>query len=124
MGFQYFLFVGLGGATGSILRASLSVFLPSLSVWGTAIANLLGALMIGLLLRILNGSTDPIFMKAFWIVGFCGGFTTFSTFGVDLIDLINAGSWWKASCYAGINFIGTVLFIFLGYRIGNILSMS
>ena len=124
MGIQYFLLVGLGGGLGSILRAAISLFLPSLSIWNTAVANLLGALVIGIFMKIFNGCSDPVFMKAFWIIGFCGGFTTFSTFGVDFVDMIHSGNWWKGSLYAGVNFVGTILFIFVGYRVGNFLQSS
>ena len=124
MGFQYFLFVGLGGGLGSILRASIPFFLPNLSIWSTAVANLLGALIIGILIKIFNGFTDPTFLKAFWIVGFCGGFTTFSTFGMDFVDMINSGNWLKGWVYAGTNFLGTITFIFIGYRIGDFISPS
>ena len=124
MGFQYFLFVGLGGGLGSILRASIPSFLPNLSIWSTAAVNLLGALIIGILTKVFNGFADPVFLKAFWIVGFCGGFTTFSTFGIDFVDMINSGNWLKGWVYAGINFLGTITFIFIGYRIGDFISSS
>jgi len=124
MGFQYFLFVALGGGLGSILRAFIPFFLPNLTIWSTAVANLLGALIIGILIKVFNDFTDPVFLKAFWIVGFCGGFTTFSTFGMDFVDMINSGNWLKGWVYAGINFLGTITFIFIGYRIGDFISPS
>ena len=87
-----------------------------------SVANLLGALIIGVLIKVFNGFTDPVFLKAFWIVGFCG-VKTFSTFGMDFVDMINS-NWLKGWLYAGINFLGTIIFIFIGYRIGDFISPS
>ena len=46
------------------------------------------------------------FYRAFWIIGICGGFTTFSTFGMDLYGLLQKGSWLMGSVYLLANFLG------------------
>lgn len=87
------LIVGLGGFLGSIARYSLSLamykFSPVNFPYGTFLVNVLGCLMIGLIFGISEKST---WLNAEWriflAVGFCGGFTTFSTFAYENISML------------------------------------
>lgn len=124
MGIQYFIFVGLGGAVGSVARAFLSVFVPNATIWNTALVNVTGALLIGTLLKYSSGLSDPMFFRAFWLVGVCGGFTTFSTFGLELVELLQSGNLWRSALYVSLNFLGTLLFILVGFRIGDYFSQN
>ena len=99
MGIQYFVFVGLGGACGSVARALLSAFVPNATIWNTALVNVTGALLMGALLKYSSGLSDPVFFRAFWLVGVCGGFTTFSTFGLELVELFQGGNLWRTALY-------------------------
>jgi len=124
MGIQYFIFVGLGGAVGSVARAFLSVFVPNATIWNTALVNVTGALLIGTLLKYSSGLSDPMFFRAFWLVGVCGGFTTFSTFGLELVELLQSGNLWRSAFYVTLNFLGTLLFVLVGFRVGDYFSHS
>jgi len=124
MGIQYFIFVGLGGAVGSLARAFLSVFVPNATIWNTALVNVTGALLIGTLLKYSSGLSDPMFFRAFWLVGVCGGFTTFSTFGLELVELLQSGNLWRSALYVTLNFLGTLLFVLVGFRVGDYFSHS
>jgi CrcB protein len=124
MGIQYFIFVGLGGACGSVTRALLSVFVPTATIWNTVLVNLTGALLIGALLKYSSGLSEPMFFRAFWMVGVCGGFTTFSTFGLELVELLQSGNLWRSALYVSLNFLGTLLFILVGFRIGDHFSQT
>ena len=124
MGIQYFVFVGLGGACGSVARALLSAFVPNATIWNTALVNVTGALLMGALLKYSSGLSDPVFFRAFWLVGVCGGFTTFSTFGLELVELLQGGNLWRSGLYVSLNFLGTLLFILVGFRIGDYFSQS
>ena len=124
MGIQYFVFVGLGGACGSVARALLSAFVPNATIWNTALVNVTGALLMGALLKYSSGLSDPVFFRAFWLVGVCGGFTTFSTFGLELVELFQGGNLWRTALYLSLNFLGTLLFMLVGFRIGDYFSQS
>jgi len=124
MGIQYFVFVGLGGAFGSVARAFLSVIVPNATIWNTAVVNVTGGLLIGALLKYSYCLSDPIFFRAFWMVGVCGGFTTFSTFGLELVELLQSGNLWRSALYVSLNFLGTLLFILVGFRIGDYFSQT
>ena len=88
MGFQFFL-VGLGGAIGSMGRAMVGTCFCNHSHLGLRLwLNVIGAFLIGFLVRAMEGMSDPDFFRAFWILGVCGGFTTFSAFGLDLFNLM------------------------------------
>lgn len=84
-----FLLVGVGGALGSMARYGLTLLASYASIAseiGTFAANALGSLLIGVLIAISKG--DWYLLGA---VGFCGGFTTFSTFSAQALHLLQSG---------------------------------
>lgn len=91
------LLVALGGALGSMARYGLSLMASLLSVsglWATLTANGLGSLLIGMSFALLKG--DAYLLAA---VGFCGGFTTFSTFSLQSVELLQSGQKGLAALY-------------------------
>ena len=117
------LLIGLGGFFGSILRYamhqwSLNWFdtFPS----GTLIVNLLGSLFIGLIVGMSVKPDQP--MYAVLVIGFCGGFTTFSAFAMDGIRLIKNDMWMAFFSYASVSLIGGLLAVILGLWLGNKLA--
>ncbi|MCI7146053.1 MAG: CrcB family protein [Clostridiales bacterium] len=82
------LFVGLGGFIGSVAR-----YLMGLISIPTIVINIAGAFLIGVIsaLALKNSSFDP-HLLLFLRVGICGGFTTFSTFSLDAVELLRTGS--------------------------------
>jgi protein CrcB len=90
--------IGLGGAIGSILRAWLGTLMIALTgpafPWGTILINILGSFVIGFFgtLTATDGRfAVPSDMRAFVMVGICGGFTTFSSFSLQTLDLLRDG---------------------------------
>ena len=84
-----FLLVGVGGALGSMARYGLTLLASYASIAseiGTFAANAIGSLLIGVLIAISKG--DWYLLGA---VGFCGGFTTFSTFSAQALHLLQSG---------------------------------
>ena len=106
------LLIALGGAVGSVSRyllggavqRALHLDFPI----GTFAVNVVGCLLIGVLAKYFLHSQTELQAKATLMVGFCGGFTTFSAFSVETLGLIQGGEWMKAvgyvvlSCVVGI----------------------
>lgn len=115
--------VGLGGAIGSILRY-VSVWLTSKYFQGTfplatLLINILGSLLIGLFIGLLAKyfpENQP--MKFLLIVGFCGGFTTFSSFASENYSLFQNGQQLLAYAYI----VASVLLTIAAVGIGNYLT--
>ena len=94
--------VGAGGLIGSVLRYVTHAFVqriaaPGAFPWGTLGVNALGCLAIGIVAG-WPGSEPSMAptVRLFLVVGIFGGFTTFSTFGVDTFDLLRAGAYGSA----------------------------
>jgi CrcB protein len=98
-----YLLIALGGALGSLLRYSFGGAVQRLSAsgfpTGTLFVNVSGCFIIGILVRqFMNMQLSPE-LRALLIVGFCGGFTTFSTFSAETIGLIEGGEYSRATGY-------------------------
>lgn len=114
------LFVGIGGAIGAILRYLLSQ-LPFQHEFPlkTLLINLLGSLAIGYL--------SAKFQQGHWfegdqwllITGVCGGFTTFSTFSLESLQLIQNGNTLLAILYMIVSLIGGLCCVGIGFFLGN-----
>lgn len=112
--------VGFGGAAGSIVRYLLSggilagqtlLGFPA----GTFTVNAAGSLLIGILLEATSSET----LGWLLIVGFCGGFTTFSTFSADTVRLLRAGCYNAAAIYVTLSVAVCIVFAALGMGIGT-----
>lgn len=112
--------VGFGGAAGSIVRYLLSggilagqtlLGFPA----GTFTVNAAGSLLIGILLEASVSET----LGWLLIVGFCGGFTTFSTFSADTVRLLRAGCYNAAAIYVALSVAVCIVFAALGMWIGT-----
>ena len=103
-----FLFVAIGGALGSVLRYFLSLVIPKAAgfPWPTFVANVLGCLCIGIFsgLFLKCGTLSPN-LKLFLVTGFCGGFTTFSTFASENLALLQSGKIGLFAVYALSSFV-------------------
>lgn len=113
-----FLIVGIGGALGAMARYGISLAFEALH-WSAQIAtmstNILGSLLMGILVSL--SLQQPLLLLA--TVGFCGGFTTFSTFSVQCMHYIQTGNWSAAVLYMLATLILCVACAFIGYHIGN-----
>ena len=110
------LAVGIGGALGSIIRYLIALAIRSPFPWATLIANFAGSAILGFLAGSAYFMTEvkqPFRLMA--MVGFCGGFTTFSTFSFQTFDLIQNGRFFEAGGNILLNLAGCLLFTFLGY---------
>lgn len=112
------LLVGAGGALGSIVRYAVSMLFAHFSIcshWATLAVNVIGSLMIGFAIPLLSNGAH-----LFAVVGFCGGFTTFSTFSSQALQLFQAGERLTAAVYVAASLVVSVLMVFMGmYLVGK-----
>lgn len=109
--------VALGGAAGSVLRYLCSRSLNTLTFpVGTLVVNVLGCLVIGLLWGLFTRHTNEQ-LRLFLVTGFCGGFTTFSTFTYEGVQLIQEARWTTFIVYTTISVALGLAATFLGYKL-------
>lgn len=110
-----------GGLVGSALRASVALALPAAPDGfpvSTLTVNLLGALLLGFYLARRQRATVSRWSLQFWAIGGLGSFTTFSTFSVEVVRLLDAGRSGVALVYVGISLVFGLAAAVIGDRIG------
>ncbi len=119
------LLVALGGALGSFARYGLSVLALPVSrelPWGTILINILGSFVIGFFgtLTLAQGRY-PLAENArlFVMVGLCGGFTTFSSFSLQTLDLLRGGAVVRAASNVAISVILCVAAVAIGHFLAS-----
>ena len=108
------LLVALGGAVGSVCRYLLSGMNVASWPWGTFAVNILGSLIIGLLVGLASKGIVSPEMKLLLITGFCGGFTTFSTFANESFSMMRAGDALQMALYVGASVVVGILAVWVG----------
>ena len=93
----------MGGAVGSALRYLIGGAIQRSSASGypvgTMVVNVAGCFLIGVFVRYLLNMQTSAELRALLVVGFCGGFTTFSTFSFETVGLIEGGEYARAATY-------------------------
>tara|TARA_B100001250_G_scaffold413949_1_gene449917 strand:- start:4901 stop:5287 length:387 start_codon:yes stop_codon:yes gene_type:complete len=123
-----YLWIGLGSALGGMARHWCSIFVEKLTIssmpWGTILVNILGCFVIGCLsyLVSLDQKPPPVDLNSFLLIGFCGGFTTFSAFSMQSFDLIKNGEWLNMFGNVAISVIICLIAVFLGYFLTSVLK--
>ncbi len=118
------LLVGVGGFVGSIARylvSKLNVTWQVLAIpMGTLTVNILGSLLIGFLVGI-SAKSDLISaeLRLLLMVGFCGGFTTFSSFTNENLMLMQNGQFLTVILYTTLSVLFGFLAVYLGYLLGS-----
>ena len=114
--------VALGGALGSVARylvaSAIQRFVAPVFPYGTFTVNIGGCFVAGALIARfeMHGLESPA-ARAFVFVGVLGGFTTFSTFGLETFEFINDGQWNKAILNVLLSNTACLVAVWLGYRI-------
>lgn len=113
------LLVGLGGGVGSVARflcqRSVSAWYPHAFPFGTSIVNFLGCFLIGLLIGLMEkGSIIKPEIRLLLVTGFCGGFTTFSAFAAENIQLLKDGRLLYFAIYTAGSVVLGILAAFAG----------
>ena len=113
-----YLLIALGGAGGSLLRYLLGGAIQSKSASGfpigTMAVNISGCFLIGVLVRQFMNVQLSNDLRALLIVGFCGGYTTFSSFSAETLTLVEAGEYARAGLYVLLSVTLCLLATFTG----------
>jgi CrcB protein len=117
-----YLLAAIGGALGALARWGLSEAIPSPGGWpvATLLVNLSGCFLLGVLLGIISSrSPEPAWVKPFLGVGVLGGYTTYSTFAVELVLLVDADALGLAVGYLLLSVVGAVVAVATGAVTGR-----
>ena len=119
----------LGSALGGLARYWLGVLVAGITgaafPWGTLLINVLGSLVIGLFAAatgergLFSNFGATVDLRAFVMVGLCGGFTTFSAFSLQTLELLQAGRHAAAVFYMLGSVVSCVLAVWMGWMLGR-----
>ncbi|APC90841.1 MULTISPECIES: fluoride efflux transporter CrcB [Francisella] len=119
------LLVGVGGGLGAMARFALVQATASISKQiplGVLICNVLGSLLIGILAAFLiktNLFNEDIsaYTRSLLVTGFLGGFTTFSSFSLDILNLLQRGEFFIAIGYILVSVLASLIAVILGFYV-------
>ena len=120
------LIVFIGGGMGTVMRFLIGKFLPYSGKgfpWSTFCSNLLGCLLIGLLTGyfLRNNAENQSSLVLFATIGFCGGFTTFSSFANENLSFVRSGDYTMLLAYSMLSLTTGILIVYLGILIDKYL---
>ena len=119
------LLIALGGAAGTLARYGTQTALAGLSgrtlfPWGTLAVNLLGCLVIGYLHGVFSHyRLIPTEYRLLIMVGVLGGFTTFSSYGLETINLVHDRQYWRALANFALNNLLGLALVVVGYGLAT-----
>ena len=116
-----YVFVMLGGALGTGARFWMSGFVAERAgeffPLGTLVVNVSGSFVVGFFAA-FTGPEGPFLVsprfRQFFMIGVCGGYTTFSSFSLQTLDLARDGDWMKALLNTLLSFVGCLAAVWLG----------
>jgi CrcB protein len=122
-----YVWIAIGSAVGGVARFWCSGVVARLIgetfPFGTLLINIAGSFVIGFFAT-LTGPDGRIFAsttaRQFVMIGLCGGFTTFSAFSLQTLNLANDGEW----LYAGANIVASVILCLIAVWAGHVLAVS
>jgi len=118
------LYIALGGIAGTLSRYGLEGLIHSRTAsgfpLGTLTVNLTGSLLLGFVLRIATGATlvSPD-LRAGLTIGFCGAFTTMSTFSYESVALLSDGNYVRAALYMSATILGCLIAVIAGTALAS-----
>jgi len=124
-----YLWVALGGALGSVARfgmgGAVAAWLGPNYPWGTIFINIIGSFVIGFY-SVLSGpagaAPGSFNARAFVLVGLCGGYTTFSAFSLQTLELAQQQRWWGAAGNVAISVVVCLIAVWAGVAFARVLG--
>jgi len=121
-----FIYVGLGGFIGAVGRYTINLFFVSFfgfsAPFSTMFVNVLGSLAMGILFYLTSNNVSD-FYKLFFITGILGGFTTFSAFSLDSIQMLFNKDFLNFIIYVSSSVSLSLFFLYLGFSFARSLSL-
>jgi CrcB protein len=106
----------LGGVSRYLVGGLIQRFLDTTFPAGTLVVNVTGSFLLGVLLRYaMDTPTLTPELRAFLTIGFCGGYTTFSTFSYESVALLEEGDWIRAATYVTLSLVLSLVAVVLGF---------
>ena len=124
-----YLWIAAGGALGSMARFWLAAFVATLLgpqfPWGTILINIVGSFVIGFFATFSGPGGRFVVSfnaRAFVMVGICGGFTTFSAFSLQTLDLARGNHWAQAGGNVALSVVACLVAVWAGHMFATALS--
>lgn len=126
-----YLWIAIGGAIGSVARYGIGGLVSdkygTTFPWGTLVVNVSGSFVIGILAALTapEGKMTPqsrVFATQLLVTGICGGYTTFSSFSLQTLNLLRDREWFYAGGNVLLSVILCMIAVWLGYVIGSMLN--
>jgi len=121
------LWIFLGSGLGGVARWGVSGLIADrfgqTFPWGTVVVNVTGSFVIGLFATLTGPEgrlLAPASLREFFMFGLCGGYTTFSSFSLQTLNLVEDGQWLRA----GANVVLSVVLCLVGVWMGHALALS
>ena len=119
MDLKSFLLVGSGGAIGSMVRYGFALIAgPRNFPYSTLLVNIIGCFIIGIIFG-MGLKNDPNNYWKFFAIGICGGFTTFSAFSLESVELLQQNRYFTLALYISISILIGILLTFAGIYLGR-----
>ena len=135
--FMQYLIIGLGGALGSMLRFGIAMFIDTavtnpgavragpIFPWGVIIVNITGCFVIGFINAISAPDARYILSpltRQFIMIGILGGYTTFSSFSLQTLQLAQDGQWWSAAANVVLSVVLCLVGVWLGAALAGTIN--
>ncbi len=120
------LLVAIGAAVGGVARYLIGGWLASLLgpdfPWGTVFVNVTGSFVIGVVLVLVQGGALPAGARPFVAVGILGGYTTFSTYSYETLELMTDGNYGVAVINVFVQLVLGLIGVYLGVVLGRLIG--
>jgi CrcB protein len=126
-----YVWIAIGGAIGTLARFTFSSLIAAwfgqTFPWGTLLVNISGSFIIGFFAS-LTGPDGRVMVapdfRQFFMVGICGGYTTFSSFSLQTLNLVQQGEMLQAGANIGASVVLCLAAVWLGYAAAQALNLA